>query len=93
MYIQLIDNFKKFMKWVCVKKKLLITEPNPPTNLSCPQSPLDVSLEISWIAPAEPNGIIRMYQINVNQGSLGQVYTLSNETHKKVEGLSPGTIK
>lgn len=68
----------------------LFTEPNPPTNIRCPQSPLDVSLEISWSAPTEPNGLVLRYQIDVSPGNLGQVYTSSNETHKNVEGLSPG---
>uniref|UniRef100_K1RD42 Receptor-type tyrosine-protein phosphatase N2 n=1 Tax=Magallana gigas TaxID=29159 RepID=K1RD42_MAGGI len=64
------------------------TKPNPPTNLLCPQSPLDISLEISWTAPTEPNGLIFRYQIDVSQGNL-QVNTSSNETQKNVEGLLP----
>lgn len=82
--IQLIH--KKLMK--CVFNKIF-TEPNPPTNLLCPQSSLDISLEISWTAPAKPNGLIFRYQIDVSPGNL-QVNTSSNETHKNVEGLSPG---
>lgn len=73
----------------CVLFFLIFTEPNPPTNLQCPQSPLDISLEISWTAPTEPNGLIFRYQINVSPGNL-QVNTSSDETHKNVEGLSPG---
>lgn len=69
------------------------TEPNPPTDLQCPQSPLDISLEISWTAPTEPNGLVLRYQINASPGNL-QIYTSSNETVKNVEGLSPGiTLK
>lgn len=77
---------KKFMKCVFF---LIFTEPNPPTNLQCPQSPLDISLEISWTAPAKPNGLIFRYQIDVSPRNL-QVYTSSDETHKNVEGLLPG---
>lgn len=68
---------------------LIFTEPNPPTNLQCPQSPLDISLEISWTAPAKPNGLIFRYQIDVSPSNL-QVYTSPDETHKNVEGLLPG---
>lgn len=82
--IQLIH--KKLMK--CVFNQIF-TEPNPPTNLLCPQSPLDISLEISWKAPAKPNGLIFRYQIDVSPGNL-QINTSSNETHKNVEGLLPG---
>lgn len=77
----------KFMK--CVIFVLIFTEPNPPTNLQCPRSPLDISLEISWTAPTEPNGRIFRYQIDVSPDNL-QIYTSSNETHKNVEGLSSG---
>lgn len=73
---------------VCIFLKIF-TEPNPPTNLKCPQSPLDISLEISWTAPENPNGRVLKYQIDVSPGNL-QFYTTSNETHKNVGGLSPG---
>nr|XP_034308545.1 phosphatidylinositol phosphatase PTPRQ-like [Crassostrea gigas] len=69
--------------------KITPTKPDPPTNLQCPQNPLDVSLKISWTAPSEPNGNIVMYQINVSPRHLGQIYTSSNETHTNVEGLLP----
>lgn len=74
----------------CICKRKIFTEPGTPTNLQCPQSPLDVSLEISWTAPTEPNGLIVKYQIDVSPGNLGQIYTTLNETHKNVGGLSPG---
>lgn len=76
---------KTFMKSVY----FFFTGPNPPTNLQCPQSPLDITLEISWTAPENPNGLLYRYQINVSPGNL-QMYTSSNVTHKNVEGLSPG---
>lgn len=76
-----------------MKCVFFFTEPNPPTNLKCPRSPLDISLEISWTAPENPNGLIFRYQINVLPDNL-QVYTSSNETLKNVEGISPGmTLK
>lgn len=83
----ILETVKKFMKCVIF---FYLTEPNPPTNLQCPQSPLDISLEISWTAPAEPNGLIYRYQINVSLGNLSQIFTTSNETSKNVENLSPG---
>lgn len=68
---------------------IVFTEPNPPTNLQCPQSPLNVSLEISWTVPTQPNGLVLKYQIYVSPGNL-QIYTSSNETYKFVENLLPG---
>lgn len=96
IYLDNLVTHKKILLIKTLKKEYtlyemcLFIEPDPPTNLQCPQNPLDVSLKISWTAPSEPNGNIVMYQINVSPRHLGQIYTSSNETNKNVEGLLPG---
>lgn len=67
----------------------MYTEPGPPTDVQCPQQPLDVSLHISWTAPTNPNGRIAEYQINVNSKTLK---TGSTSTNYNVLGLNAGLI-
>ncbi|XP_061176197.1 phosphatidylinositol phosphatase PTPRQ-like [Saccostrea echinata] len=64
------------------------TKPDPPTNLACPQQPKDISLEISWMPPTNPNGQIVRYQIHVNLGDR-IIDTPNNATSYNVVGLSP----
>ncbi|XP_062587374.1 titin-like [Saccostrea cucullata] len=63
------------------------TRPGPPINVNCPQHPKDISLEISWEPPTNPNGEIVMYQIHVNPGGL-TINTPDNVTKYNVMGLS-----
>ncbi|XP_062620657.1 usherin-like, partial [Saccostrea cucullata] len=63
------------------------TKPDPPINVCCPQHPKDISLEISWEPPINPNGQIVMYQIHVNPGGL-TINTTNNVTNYNVIGLS-----
>ncbi|XP_061176199.1 phosphatidylinositol phosphatase PTPRQ-like [Saccostrea echinata] len=67
------------------------TRPKPPNDVSCPQQPKDISLEISWEPPTNPNGQIVMYQIHINPGSPGGriINTTNNATSYNVMGLSP----
>lgn len=68
----------------------MCTEPGPPTNVNCPVNPLDTSLEISWTAPTNPNGVIVQYQININTEKMDQVNITSVATKKVIEHLIPG---
>ena len=71
----------------------MYTEPGPPTDVQCPQQPLDVSLHISWTAPTKPNGTIAQYQINVNSpGYSNTLKTGSPNTYYNVLGLKAGLI-
>ncbi|XP_062583571.1 receptor-type tyrosine-protein phosphatase delta-like [Saccostrea cucullata] len=63
------------------------TKPGPPTNIKCPQSPMDTSLIISWTAPSNPNGQIVMYQISVNPGNI--IKTVDNSSTYNVMELNP----
>ncbi|XP_062583572.1 receptor-type tyrosine-protein phosphatase eta-like [Saccostrea cucullata] len=67
------------------------TKPGSPINLSCPQHPKDISLEISWEPPINPNGQIVMYQVHVNPGNPGEriINTTNNVTNYNVMGLIP----
>lgn len=68
---------------------LFLIGPGPPINVRCPQSSLDVSLEISWTAPINPNGRIVQYLINLKEQSR-TILTSSAATTENVEGLLPG---
>ena len=67
------------------------TEPGSPTNVTCIQI-LDTSIELSWTAPSNPNGLIKHYQINISpQGNSGNsINTSTNKTEMLVGGLYPG---
>lgn len=69
----------------------MCTGPGPPTNVRCVANPIDVSLEISWTPPTNPNGVIVQYQINVNLGKMNVVNISSSSTKKVIENLIPGT--
>lgn len=66
--------------------------PGPPTNVKCLVDPLDISLEISWTAPTNPNGAIVQYQININPGKMDQANITSIATKKVVDNLIPGML-
>lgn len=66
--------------------------PGPPTNVKCLVDPLDISLEISWTAPTNPNGVIVQYQININPGKMDQANITSVATKKVVDNLIPGML-
>lgn len=71
---------------------LTCTEPDPPTNVRCPDSPLDVSLHISWEAPTNSNGIIQHYMIIIPSRDPDIILTSSNVTNKNVDGLHQGMM-
>lgn len=66
-------------------------EPGSPTNVRCTQK-LDTSIDLSWTAPSDPNGLIKHYQINISpQGNSGySINTTTNKTEMLVGGLNPG---
>uniref|UniRef100_K1PNA9 Uncharacterized protein n=1 Tax=Magallana gigas TaxID=29159 RepID=K1PNA9_MAGGI len=68
------------------------TRPGPPTNVKCLVDQLDISLEISWTAPTNPNGVIVQYQININPGKMDQSNITSVATKKIVDNLIPDRI-
>lgn len=66
--------------------------PGPPTNVKCLVDLLDISLEISWTAPTNPNGVIVKYQININPGKMDQANITSVATKKVVDNLISGML-
>lgn len=69
---------------------LTCTEPDPPTDVKCPDNPLDVSLHISWEAPTNANGIIQHYKIVIPSRNPSIILTSSNVTSQIVDGLLQG---
>ena len=69
------------------------TEPGSPTSVECPAQPKDMSLDISWTAPTNPNGFIQYYLIAVyNEFNVFQrnVNTTEDVVKYTVQSLSPG---
>ncbi|XP_052711656.1 phosphatidylinositol phosphatase PTPRQ-like isoform X3 [Crassostrea angulata] len=82
------DNVKKSIartRWILT----ISTKPGPPTDVKCVVNPLDTSLDISWIPPINPNGVIVQYQININPGEMDQVNISSTSTKKTIKNLLP----
>ncbi|XP_052712082.1 receptor-type tyrosine-protein phosphatase eta-like isoform X2 [Crassostrea angulata] len=69
--------------------RIIPTQPGPPINVRCPDSPLDVSLHMTWRAPTNPNGVIQSYLIAVSSRIPSNINTSSNITNKIVDGLLP----
>lgn len=70
----------------------ICTEPEPPRDVRCPEVPLDVSLQISWKAPNNSNGVILQYQITIHLNNPRVINASSTDLSKNVEGLSPGIV-
>ena len=65
--------------------------PGPVTDLS--GMPTQNSLEITWKAPEEPNGIIIGYEVTyrINNSNIIVVNTTGTETAFTIPSLTPGT--
>lgn len=69
----------------------LLLVPGPVSDLS--GSPTQSSLEITWSAPEEPNGVIISYQITyrINNSNIIVVNTTGASTAFTIPSLTPGT--
>ena len=69
------------------------TAPSAPLNLTfTPGGVLNDSIELTWLSPRHPNGVIRLYQLQLSSSDENVlVNTTDSTTMTVLSDLTPGT--